>query len=333
MGQTLRMISQSVFHPWEAPFPEVEVVLGSLVFSAETASSALEMRELGRGCARAAAHKLSGGLTGELIYSQLGAPLWIGGGQQIHVSISHTGQCAVGVAANASIGVDIELLDRDVSRLVKSFTPGEQELAQALRPIALLCAKEAAGKATGVGLAGSINRWNVIAFAVDTQSLLVKDLLTHDQWRVWIGVVEIDGRSLQCAIAQSAVHIREELQEIYETAHVEMRPIGSQSWQEATEAVRERALSGVVITAWNPGVDRPTVAENEQANVLLLERLKQYCSDIWEADGFAPDRVHREPGFIAWGMPPEVGLRIAREFDQFAIFYFDANGTRVLMSV
>lgn len=332
MGQTLLMHSQPAFHPWAATFPAVEAVFGSPALTGVISDSALEMREMGRCFARQAAHKLFGGTGGELSYSHLGAPLWLNGEVQIHISISHTGQCVVGVAARDPIGVDIEFLDRDVSRLVKSFTCVEQELAQELRPIALLCAKEAAGKAAGVGLAGSITRWSVIAFTPGTQSLVVRDLQTDEQWRVWIGVVEIGGFSLQCAIAQSADSIRSELHEIYKTAHVEMRPMGSGIWQEATVVVRERALTGVVITAWNPGAERPSIAENEQANVLLLKTLKQYCSDIWEADGFAPGGVHREPGFIAWGMQPEVGLRIAREFDQFAIFYFEANGTRVLMS-
>ncbi len=332
MGQTLVMVSLPVFHPWEAPFPGVELVLGSRNSAGESSDSALEMRELGRDCARQAVHNLLGDTTGELIYSELGAPRWASGETEAYISISHTGQCAIGVAAGASIGVDIEFLDRDVSRLVRSFTLGEQELAKVVSPIALLCAKEAVGKAAGVGLAGSITRWSVIAFAVDTQSLVVQDLQAGDQWRVWIGVVDAGGRPLQCALAQPADSVREKLHEIYESAHVEMRPFGSQVWQECVEAVRERALGGVMITAWNPGPDRPSITENEKANGLLLTRLREYCTDIWEADGFSPNEVHREPGFIAWGMQSEIGLIIAREFSQFAIFYFKANGNRVLMS-
>ncbi len=326
------MITPAVFHPWAAPLPGVELVMGSLGSPGAKSSSIVEMRELGRDCASRAAHKLLDDTAGELIYSELGAPLWTGWETQTHISISHTGQFAIGVAASESIGVDLEFLDRDVSRLLKSFTLEEQELAKVVSPIAILCAKEAAGKAAGIGLAGSITRWSVSSFKVDTQILIVRDLQTGDQWRVWIGAVKIGDRSLQCAIARSADPIREELHEIYESTHVEMRPIGSQVWQEGVEAVRERALSGVVITAWNPGGDRPSIVENEQANSLLLTRLRQYCSDIWEADGFSPDGGHREPGFIAWGMQPEIGLHVAREFNQFAIYYFKANGNRVLLS-
>lgn len=313
--------------------PGVELVFGSLDPASVATNEVGKMRELGQACARKAAHKLSGEVLGDLIYSPLGAPLWTGGTVDTHVSISHTGHYAMGAAAQHRVGVDIEFIDRDVTRLVKSFTPVEQELSKVVSPISLLCAKEAAGKSAGVGLAGSIIRWSVMAFSADTNTLLVRDVQTDDYWRVWISVVDVEDRFLQCAVAQGTEPVREDLLEMYESAHVEMRPFGSQVWREGRESVRERALSGVVITAWNPGPERPGIAENIQANELLLARLGKYCTDIWEADGFSPDRTHREPGFMAWGMSPEIGLQIAREFGQLAIFYFETSGNRVMYSV
>jgi|694.fasta_scaffold09036_2 hypothetical protein len=310
----------------------VELVLGHLDAASFESNPLLEMRELGRACARKAARKTSGDFAGEVIYSELGAPLWTGGTVETHISISRTGQCAVGAASHSRIGVDIEFTDRDISRLLKAFTPVERELSQVVNPIALLCAKEAAGKSAGVGLAGSIRRWSVISSAKDAKSLLVRDLKSGKHWRVWIGEIAVGDRSLQCAVAQETVPVGNDLLEIYESSQVEIRPIGSQMWQEGAQAVRERALSGVVITAWNPGPDRPSIEENNQANELLLKRLETYCSDIWEADGFSPDQNHREPGFIAWELKPEIGLQIAREFGQLAIFYFEASGDRVLLS-
>lgn len=327
------MVSGPVFYPRIPRCPGVELVLGSSNWVVTMSGSASEMRELGRECARRAVRKLLGESLGELSYSQLGAPLWSAGETKTHISISHTGQFAIGAAAQTRVGVDIEFRDRDVSRLVKSFTPIEHELSQVVGPIALLCAKEAAGKSAGVGLAGSIARWSVMAFTSQKQTLLVRDLQTGDQWRAWISLVEEGGRSLQCSVAQPADPTREKLLEIYESAHVEIRQVGSGVWLNGADAVRERAMDGIVITAWNPGSDRPSVAENEKANDVLLTRLREYCSDVWEADGFSPDGLHREPGFIAWGMDPEIGIRIAREFSQFAIFYFDASGDRVLLSV
>jgi phosphopantetheinyl transferase len=326
------MAALSDFHYVVAGPPGLEVVVSHLDSTGLASKGIAEMRELGRDCARKAVQRLSGEKRGELTYSELGAPLWTGGALETHISISHTGQCAIGVASRSRVGVDIEFIDRDVSRLMKSFTPVEKELSKIVNPIALLCAKEAAGKSAGVGLAGSIIRWSVISSEAGAKSLLVRDTQTGDHWRVWISVIEVGDRSLQCAVAQVTKPVRNELHEIYESSRVVMRPIGSQLWKEGAEAVRSRAMSGVMITAWNPGPERPSIEENNQANELLLKRIETYCSDIWEADGFSPDGTHREPGFMAWEMKPEIGLQIAREFGQFAIFYFEASGTRVLLS-
>lgn len=327
------MAALTDFHRVVAAPPGVELVFGHLDSTGLASNGMAEMRELGRACARKAAHQLSGEERGELTYSELGAPSWSGGALETCISISHTGQYAIGAAAHSRVGVDIEFIDRDVSRLLKSFTPVEQELSTVINPIALLCAKEAAGKSLGVGLAGSITRWSVIASAADMKSLLVRDNETGDYWRVWISVIEVGDRSLQCAVALGTKPVGKNLLEIYESSQVEMRPIGFQSWQKGAEAVRSRAMDGVMITAWNPGSDRPNIEENQKANDRLLKRLETFCSDIWEADGFSPDKTHREPGFIAWQMNPEIGLQIAREFGQLAIFYFEASGTRVLLSV
>lgn len=132
---------------------------------------------------------------------------------------------------------------------------------------------------------------------------------------------------------------REELHQIYESADVEVRPFVSHEssssdhdWREASTVVMERGLGGVVITGWNPGQLRPTAAENERANQRMLTVLEQTGHEIWHADGFSPDRTFREPGFIAWGMDPDQGCAIARDFGQFAIFYYDSDGNRSVIS-
>lgn len=332
MSQTLRMLTPARFFPWAAQLPGVELVLGSPSTEGEGEFSVMEMRQLGKDCAARAVRQLVGEATGAITYAELGAPLWADGKSQVHISISRTGQIAIGACSSTVIGVDIEFVDRNVNRILNTFTLEEQELAKVFRPIAILCAKEAAGKAAGVGLAGSITRWGVRSVEPDSPFLLVLDLHTGSQWRTWTGVIDIGSRKLQCAIAQSNNSTREQLHEIYESARVEIRPIGTQVWTDAVETVRERALSGVVITAWNPGTDRPSIKDNVDANKRLLARLRENCSDIWEADGFSPDSAHREPGYIAWGMQPNIGVMIAREFNQFAIFYFEANGDRDLIS-
>lgn len=127
---------------------------------------------------------------------------------------------------------------------------------------------------------------------------------------------------------------RQELHDIYVTAFVEARPLGSSDsdWQEVSDLVVQRKQGGVVITAWNPGQLRPTLAWNERANAKLLQELQRTHFEIWEADGFSPDRSFREPGFIAWGMDQDVGCSFARDFGQFAIFFYHSDGTRHVIS-
>lgn len=85
------------------------------------------------------------------------------------VSISHTSDAAVAVAAEAPVGVDLERLDRPVSPRTWrwAFSPEEQKLldgaADRFPPeLALWCAKEAAAKAWGRGLLNHLNRVRVL---------------------------------------------------------------------------------------------------------------------------------------------------------------------------
>lgn len=126
---------------------------------------------------------------------------------------------------------------------------------------------------------------------------------------------------------------RADLNEIYESALVEVRPPHSvdsaeRAWRPAREVVRERAMPGCVMTAWNPGQERPSREVNELANTRLRRVLEALGEDFWEADGFSPDRTFREPGFIVWNMPVAQACDIAAKFGQYAIFYFDEQGNR-----
>ena len=67
MSQTLRMLSQVRFSPWETPLPEVELVLGAALGGSEGSFSVAEMRQLGQDCAARATHQLVGETAGETI--------------------------------------------------------------------------------------------------------------------------------------------------------------------------------------------------------------------------------------------------------------------------
>jgi hypothetical protein len=294
----------------------------------------------GQECVRHAVSELCGNCHGEVQYTDLGAPQWVGQGCtcDIYISIAHTANIAVGVAATQPIGIDIERSDRDVSRLFHGLTSQEQELVPRWSPLQILCSKEAAGKAQSIGLAGSIRRWEVTEqlgslMVTDRDSLEGQELTS---WKIDLIEEQFGGELFTCAIARHPIvqTTKDELHHIYTTAHVEIRPQGSASeaWQDPEEVIRERNMGGVVITAWNPGQLRPSNIVNEKANEQLLEQLEVTGFEIWEADGFSPDRTFREPGFMAWGMDARLGSEFAKRFGQFAIFYYHPDGTREVIS-
>ncbi len=92
--------------------------------------------------------------------SPSGAPFLIG--SDVGVSIAHTSGIAVAAAARSAIGVDVERIDRDVSRLVRALRPGERDIAFSIGVIGALVAKEAVAKMTGMGLGGSLARWPLL---------------------------------------------------------------------------------------------------------------------------------------------------------------------------
>jgi 4'-phosphopantetheinyl transferase EntD len=114
---------------------------------------------LGRTAVRQAAARV-GVANPVLRISDTGAPVLAN--SDVGVSITHTSGLALAAAAPCPIGIDVEKVDRDVSRLARSLTPREVEIAGALGVVGSLVAKEAVAKATGRGLGGSLALWPLV---------------------------------------------------------------------------------------------------------------------------------------------------------------------------
>ena len=168
-----------------------------------------DLTAAGKDCVLAAIQELylgsPDGHLGEIHHNIQGAPEWISSatGAPTYISISHTSQVAVGVASKRPIGIDLERSGRNVIRLLQGLKPEERDLMPRWRAIEILCAKEAAGKAQQVGLAGSLDRWLV---SEDRGALTVTDIdsLAGDASSTWaIKILErafLD-HSYTCAIA------------------------------------------------------------------------------------------------------------------------------------
>jgi phosphopantetheinyl transferase (holo-ACP synthase) len=91
------------------------------------------------------------------------------------VSITHSRGVVVAAAGEGAIGIDVELADRDMRSIARVFTEAERSILAAgtLLPIHLMVAKEAAAKATGQGLGGSVQRWPIIGAETATDLVTV----------------------------------------------------------------------------------------------------------------------------------------------------------------
>jgi hypothetical protein len=98
--------------------------------------------------------------------------------------------------------------------------------------------------------------------------------------------------------------------------------------QDPAAIAQLRQEQAVVLTAWNPGHERPTRAVNDAANERLHEVLRAMDHPVWVADGASLDGTFHEPGFCVWGGAIEVLLQIARDFGQYAVYLYRPDGSR-----
>lgn len=95
----------------------------------------------------------------------------------------------------------------------------------------------------------------------------------------------------------------------------------------------ESLLPLFVVTAWNPGAERPGPAVNAEANLHLRARLEELGAvSILPARGLDadPHSDYYEDGFAVSDLPRAQVLAVAREFDQDAIFEITVAGHEVL---
>lgn len=96
----------------------------------------------------------------QILVSDSGAPQFASA--PFGLSIAHTHGIALAAVGHGRVGVDVESVERDVSRLESTLLPGEGEISLSLGLLEVFVAKEAAAKATGEGLGGSLSRWPVV---------------------------------------------------------------------------------------------------------------------------------------------------------------------------
>lgn len=201
----------------DAPWPEMAIVQAALTDEppatelpddAHAWSSARKSQWWnGRRALRAACHAI-GVHADAVTTTSLGAPQ-VAGAQ---VSIAHTHDIAVAVATAAwgRVGIDVERADRSVNRLEGALSAGERALVRTglIDVLSLLMAKEAASKAMGTGLEGSLHRWPVAiadgewVVQHSSASALRIRFYGWGDWRVAVAVAGAEDDGLAVAVGE-----------------------------------------------------------------------------------------------------------------------------------
>jgi len=88
-----------------------------------------------------------------------------------------------------------------------------------------------------------------------------------------------------------------------------------------------------VITAWNPGTDRPKDTVNRARQGSLEADLAQLGVDMWPAVGWDPDTHHREESVAVSGLSEEDAIEIGSLHGQDAIFGWTRTAWLILSCV
>lgn len=85
-----------------------------------------------------------------------------------------------------------------------------------------------------------------------------------------------------------------------------------------------------VITAWNPGDERPTRGRNNAADRALHDLLVGRGLDLRRAVGADPDSDHFEESWAVVGLDDQQAREIGAEFGQVAVFRLAGGSQTVL---
>ena len=85
-----------------------------------------------------------------------------------------------------------------------------------------------------------------------------------------------------------------------------------------------------VITAWNPGDQRPTDQTNRSANQALLEQLAACGLEPVRAVGQDPDSSHAEESWAVSGTTDDIARELGAQFGQVAVFRITTGSQTVL---
>ena len=100
-------------------------------------------------------------------------------------------------------------------------------------------------------------------------------------------------------------------------------------WKPAHEVARTRGTLHI-ITAWNPGDERPTRAENDRANAALHADLVMRGLTPFPALGSDPNSSHAEESWAVTGLDDATSRELGAKYGQIGVFRITHDRQTVL---
>jgi hypothetical protein len=85
-----------------------------------------------------------------------------------------------------------------------------------------------------------------------------------------------------------------------------------------------------VMTAWDPGDERPGPAENRRRQVALEEDLRRLTDALWGAAGVDPDTGQRDEGVAVEGLAEADALALGARYRQDAVFRWTPDAWEIV---
>ncbi len=85
-----------------------------------------------------------------------------------------------------------------------------------------------------------------------------------------------------------------------------------------------------IITAYNPGTERPGPASNEAADHRLVDLLRVRGYRFYSAAGYSPDRSHSEPSYAVKDLTRSIARELGGMFAQACVFYWQGGRGKLL---
>ena len=101
-------------------------------------------------------------------------------------------------------------------------------------------------------------------------------------------------------------------------------------WMSGFDFCASRGVQIHVITAWNPGDQRPSSEVNDTQNNQLLADISAMELEALEAHGSDPNSTHAEKSWAVIGLTDKAAIEFGKKYGQVAVFRITESQQSVL---